>query len=74
MGERETGFGDVNLGFKTIVRDNPKKRLALALSYSIKLPTASSEKEMGSGKVDHNLRFILNRTLDKTILSLIFPI
>jgi len=32
------------------------------MSYSIKLPTASEEKGLGTGRVDHNVRFILNRT------------
>jgi hypothetical protein len=66
MGMRETGVGDVHLGFKAIARDKPKERLAVALGYSIKLPTASEEKGLGTGRVDHNLRLIFNRTLGKT--------
>ena len=65
MQTRETGVGDVNLGFKTIARDKPDERLGVAFSYSIKLPTASREKDLGTGKVNHNLRAILNRTLGK---------
>ncbi len=65
MGQRETGIGDVNLGFKAIARDKPKERLAVAFSYSIKLPAASEEKGLGTGKVDHNLRAIFNRTYGK---------
>ncbi len=63
---RETGIGDVHLGFKAIARDKPKERLAAAFVYSIKLPTASEEKNLGTGRVDHNLRLILHRTFDKT--------
>lgn len=62
---RETGVGDVNLGFKTIARDKPKERLAIAFSYAVKLPVASDKKGLGTGKVDHNLRAILNRTYGK---------
>ncbi len=62
---RETGIGDVNLGFKAIARDNPKKKLAVAFAYSVKLPAASEEKNLGTGKIDHNLRLIFNRTYDK---------
>lgn len=62
---RETGIGDINLGFKAIARDKPEEKLAVAFAYSIKLPVASSERELGSGKVDHNLRLILNRTFGK---------
>ncbi|MBA2645661.1 MAG: transporter [Pyrinomonadaceae bacterium] len=66
MGDRATGVGDVSLGFKAIARDEPKERLAVAFAYSIKLPAASDEKELGSGRVDHNVRLIFNRTLGKT--------
>lgn len=65
MNARETGIGDVNLGFKAIARDKPKERLAVAFSYSVKLPTADEEKGLGTGKVDQNLRLIFNRTYGK---------
>lgn len=65
-GERRyTGVGDTGLGFKFIGRTEPKKHAAYAITYSIKLPSASREKGLGSGRVDHNVRFILERTLDK---------
>jgi len=48
-GRRETGVGDVHLGFKAIARDKPKERLAVAFAYSVKLPTASEEKNLGTG-------------------------
>lgn len=62
---RETGIGDVTLGFKALARAKPKERLAVAFAYSIKLPTADEERELGTGKVDHDLRLILNRTFGK---------
>ncbi len=65
MGMRESGIGDVLLGFKAIARDKPKEKLAIAFAYSVKIPTASDEKELGTGRVDHNLRLIFNRTLGK---------
>jgi len=68
MGMHQSGVGDLNLGFKAIARDKPKERLAVAVAYSIKLPTASEEKELGTGKVDHTLRLILNRTYEKNDL------
>ncbi len=71
-GMRETGIGDVNLGFKAIARDKPKERLAVAFSYSIKLPTASEEKSLGTGRVDHNLRAIFNRTYGKNDFTVNF--
>jgi len=62
---RQTGIGDVNLGFKAVFRDKPKERLGVGMSYSITLPSASEEKGLGTGRVDHNVRFILNRTYGK---------
>lgn len=65
-GMRETGVGDTHLGFKAIARDKPKERLAVAFVYSVKLPTASEEENLGTGKIDHNLRLILHRNSGKT--------
>ncbi|MEP6925398.1 MAG: transporter [Pyrinomonadaceae bacterium] len=66
LGEpRMTGIGDTALGVKFIGRTEPKKHLAYAVLYSIKLPSASAEKELGTGRVDHNLRFILQRIIGK---------
>lgn len=67
-GRRETGVGGTQLGFKAILRDQPKEHLAFAFSYTIKLPSASVEKNLGSGRIDHSLRLIVNRTLGKTDL------
>lgn len=66
MGVRETGFGDTGLGFKAIIVGDPETRLASAISYTVKLPTASDAMGLGSGRVDHDLRFILNRKFGKT--------
>lgn len=65
MFQRKTGVGDVNLGFKTVIRDKPEKKIAVAFAYSIKLPAASADKDLGTGKIDHNLRFILDRSFGK---------
>ena len=69
MGMRETGVGDVRLGFKTVARDKPKERLAVAFAYTIKLPATSENKGLGTGKIDHNLRLIFQRNYDKTSVA-----
>jgi len=69
-GQRITSVGDTQLGFKAILRDKPKERLAFAFNYTVKLPSASVEKNLGSGRIDHNLRLIVNRTLGK--IDLVF--
>lgn len=63
--QRLTGVGDTSLAFKFIPRTDPAERLAIAISYSIKLPSASTDKELGSSRIGHNLRLILQRTLGK---------
>ncbi|MGH9944620.1 MAG: transporter [Pyrinomonadaceae bacterium] len=65
MGNRATGVGDVMLGFKAIARDKPKERLAVAFAYTTKLPAASDDDGLGTGRVDHHLRLIFNRTLGR---------
>ncbi|HUR99914.1 MAG TPA: transporter [Pyrinomonadaceae bacterium] len=70
MGMHDSGVGDLNLGFKAIARAKPDEHLAVAFAYSIKLPTASEEKELGTGKVDHTIRLIFNRTYGKNDLVL----
>jgi hypothetical protein len=72
MRMRESGIGDVRLGFKAIARDNPKEKLGIAFSYSIKLPAASEEKQLGTGKIDHNLRAIFNRAYGKNDFTVNF--
>lgn len=65
-GERRmTGVGNSGLSIKYIFRTEPDKRLAVAASYAISLPTASRAKNLGSGRVDHNLQLILQRTVGK---------
>lgn len=67
-GGRVTRAGDVRLGFKAVAREGPKRRLAVAFAYAMKLPAASEEEGLGTGRVDHNVRLILNRTFGKADL------
>lgn len=63
---RTVGIGDTMLGFKAIAIDKPKERVALAVSYAMKLPSASEDRGLNTGRVDHNPRLILNRVFNKT--------
>lgn len=65
MLNRETGIGDVSLGFKALLRTDPEKRLAVGFSYDAKLPAADEKKGLGSGRIDHTARLILDRTYGK---------
>ena len=72
MNERESGTGDVNLGFKFIARARPEERLAAAFSYSIKLPAADQNRNLGTGRIDHNLRLIFSRAYGKNEFTVNF--
>lgn len=63
--QRRTGVGDGGLAFKYIFRTRPEERLAVAATYSVSLPWASRERGLGSGRVNHNLQLILQRTVGK---------
>lgn len=62
---RETGIGDVTLGFKTLLRTDPDKHLAIGIAYDVKLPAANANKNLGTGRVDHDVRVIFDRAYGK---------
>jgi Putative MetA-pathway of phenol degradation len=62
---RESGIGDVTLGFKTLLRTDPDKHLAVGFAYDIKLPSANENKNLGTGRVDHDVRVIFDRAYGK---------
>jgi hypothetical protein len=59
--ERETGVGDTRLGFQFVALKDTEEHPALAFAYSVKLPTASEEKQLGTGRFDHKLTFLLSK-------------
>jgi hypothetical protein len=70
-GKLETGVGDVRLGFQTVALKETEKHPALAFAYSIKIPTASESKMLGSGRYDHKLTALLSKKLgEKTDLDI----
>jgi Putative MetA-pathway of phenol degradation len=42
---------------------------SLAFSYGVKLPFASADKGLGTGKYDHAFTFLTNRTVGKTVFT-----
>lgn len=62
---RTTGFGDTLLivGGDAVLENKETWKPNLTFSYGIKLPSASVEKGLGSGKVDHQLTGTLNKQL-----------
>ncbi|HEY0083688.1 MAG TPA: transporter [Pyrinomonadaceae bacterium] len=58
---RETGVGDTRLGLQFVALKETARHPAAAFAYYVKLPTASEEKELGSGRYDHKLVFLLSK-------------
>lgn len=52
-GVRMTGVGDASLGFQVVALKDTERHPALAFAYYVKLPTASEEKGLGTGRFDH---------------------
>lgn len=65
-GRRETGVGDVRLGFQIVAAKESEAHPALAFAYFVKLPTASEDKGLGTGRVDHKLVALLSKKFGKT--------
>jgi len=58
---RETGVGDTRLGFQFVALRDTESHPALAFAYNVKLPTASEENQLGTGRFDHRLTFLLSK-------------
>ena len=52
-GTRQSGIGSTNLGVQYVIHHQNKTTPGIAASYYIKIPTASSVKGLGTGRVDH---------------------
>ena len=59
-GTRRTGVGDTRLGLQVVALTDTAHHPALAFAYYVKLPTASEEKELGTGRVDHKVMVLLS--------------
>lgn len=66
---RQTGAGDTQLGIQAVLQPENKTRPGIALAYYIKLPTASVEKNLGTGRVDHNFIGLFSKKIDKTTID-----
>jgi hypothetical protein len=71
-GSRATGAGDTQLGFQLVLQHEKEKRPGFSLAYYVKLPTASSVKGLGSGRVDHNFIALLSKNIGKVTVDFNF--
>lgn len=65
-GTRMTGIGDTQIGVQVVALKDTEKHPALAFAYYTKLPTASTEKGLGTGRVDHKIIALLSRKFGET--------
>jgi len=63
-GTTQTGFGDNALGFQYRFHRQSKAIPTLAISYSLEFPSASAEKGLGTGKYDHQIRFLASKDVE----------
>jgi hypothetical protein len=63
---RMTGIGDTQIGFQLVALKDTEKHPALAFAYYAKLPTASTEKGLGTGRVDHRIVALLSKKFGET--------
>jgi hypothetical protein len=66
LGRRMTGIGDTSIGVQFVALKHTLKRPALAFAYYAKLPSASTEKGLGTGRVDHKIIALLSKKLGQT--------
>jgi hypothetical protein len=62
-GRRMTGIGDVEPGVQIVIFKETDSRPAVALAYFSKLPSASAEKGLGSGRADHRTVLLVSKKL-----------
>ncbi|HEX8395816.1 MAG TPA: transporter [Pyrinomonadaceae bacterium] len=62
-GETQTGVGDTRLGFQIVALKDTERHPALAFAYSLKIPTASESKMLGTGRFDHRLTVLFSKKL-----------
>lgn len=67
--ERRSGVGDARLGLQLVALEDRPARPALAFAYFVKIPSASEEKDLGTGRFDHKLVGILSKQFGRTDLD-----
>ena len=68
-GQTQRGFGDTWLSTQYEFWRATKNTPALAFAYGVKLPNASVEKGLGTGKYDQTYTFLVNRNVGNTALT-----
>lgn len=59
------GLGDSRLGIQFDIADESKARPSFAVSYYAKIPTASTAKDLGTGRVDHEFSLLFSKRVSE---------
>ena len=68
-GHRTTGAGDTQLGIQLVLLRETPSRPGVAFAYYVKLPTASADKGLGTGRVDHSLLALVSKKSGETVFD-----
>jgi hypothetical protein len=68
-GVKMTGVGDTQLGIQVVLQHEKESRPGVSFAYYVKLPTASSAKGLGTGRVDHNFIGFISKKIGETTVD-----
>jgi len=68
-GVRTTGAGDTQLGVQGVLHHESKSNPGVALACYVKLPSASAEKGLGTGRVDYNFIALVSKNIRATTVD-----
>ena len=68
-GVKTTGVGDTQLGIQVVLQHEKESRPGVSFAYYVKLPTASSAKGLGTGRVDHNFIGFISKKIGETTVD-----
>ncbi|MDQ2747776.1 MAG: PepSY domain-containing protein, partial [Acidobacteriota bacterium] len=68
-GTRQSGIGDTNLGVQYVIHHQTDTTPGIAASYYIKIPTASSSKGLGTGRVDHTFTGLVSKNVGSVTID-----
>jgi hypothetical protein len=69
-GTRTTGLGDTRIGFQVVALKDTEQHPALAFAYYLKLPSASQEKGLGTGRFDHKFVTLISKKFGSVDMDL----
>ena len=68
-GVKTTGVGDTQLGIQVVLQHEKESRPGVSFAYYVKLPSASSAKGLGTGRVDHNFIGFISKKFGGTTVD-----